>query len=210
MFLTCHKIVLEKANQIMEHNKPLAEDRWYGEKRPPDSLCDKPNGTGFVCVNMTVPSSIHHIPSVHASVPRVRPGGYWRPVNCTSRSRLAVVIPYRDRYDNLKRMLQHLHPFLQRQMIEYQMFVVEPVRSRTFNRGFLKNIGFLEAINSDNFDCVVFQLLTANAFATTPLSPCGAGRPLAWRRLGGQALLHAAIPAGPLRGVASSAAPSQS
>ena len=78
-------------------------------------------------VDLSVPGSLHNIRSVMESSPPVAHGGRWRPEGCTSRSRLAVVMTYRDRPDNLKRILQNLHPFLQRQLIEYQMFVIEPV-----------------------------------------------------------------------------------
>jgi hypothetical protein len=38
---------------------------------------------------------------------------------------LAIVIPYRQRQDNLAQLLSILHPYLQQQMTDYQVFVVE-------------------------------------------------------------------------------------
>lgn len=54
-------------------------------------------------------------------------GGSWRPNNCTSRHRIAVVIPYRDRQHHLRLFLRHMHPFLQRQLLDYTIYVVEQV-----------------------------------------------------------------------------------
>jgi hypothetical protein len=50
--------------------------------------------------------------------------GSWRPHNCSSEP-LAIIIPYRQRKDNLAQLLSILHPFLQQQMTDYQVFVVE-------------------------------------------------------------------------------------
>jgi len=55
-------------------------------------------------------------------------GGSWTPNNCTSRHRIAVVVPYRDRQQHLRVFLRHMHPFLQRQMLDYTIYVVEQVK----------------------------------------------------------------------------------
>ena len=54
-------------------------------------------------------------------------GGRWKPSTCLARQRLAVIIPHRDRAAHLRLLLFYLHPFLQRQMRHYQIFVVEQV-----------------------------------------------------------------------------------
>lgn len=54
-------------------------------------------------------------------------GGVYSPTECTSRQQLAVIIPFRNREPQLKVLLRHLHPFLQRQQRAYQVFVVEQV-----------------------------------------------------------------------------------
>ena len=51
-------------------------------------------------------------------------GGRYRPVDCRSHHKVAIVIPYRDREEHLRLFLQHLHPFLQRQQVEYGIYVV--------------------------------------------------------------------------------------
>jgi len=55
------------------------------------------------------------------------PGGVGRPRDCTARHRVAVIVPYRDRRHHLNILLSHLHPMLQRQQLDYRIYVVEQV-----------------------------------------------------------------------------------
>lgn len=57
------------------------------------------------------------------------PGGLYRPADCNARHHAAIVVPYRKRPRHLRALLDHLHPFLQRQQIHYRIYVVEQVRS---------------------------------------------------------------------------------
>ena len=57
------------------------------------------------------------------------PGGVGRPHDCIARHRVAVVVPYRDRREHLNILLSHLHPMLQRQQLDYRIYVVEQVYS---------------------------------------------------------------------------------
>ena len=59
--------------------------------------------------------------------PEVVPGGRWRPSGCVARHKVAVVIPYRDRERHLAILLSHIHPILQRQQLDYRVYVVEQV-----------------------------------------------------------------------------------
>jgi len=54
-------------------------------------------------------------------------GGSWTPRSCTPRQRVAIIIPFRDRQLHLRTLLATLHPMLQRQMLQYTVFVVEQV-----------------------------------------------------------------------------------
>ena len=63
----------------------------------------------------------------------VQQGGYWKPKDCYARDRVAIVIPFRDRQTHLNILLKYLHPLLQRQRIEYRIFVVEQVSHVGFN-----------------------------------------------------------------------------
>jgi len=59
------------------------------------------------------------------------PGGHFKPNRCESRAKIAIIIPYRDRKLHLIHYLYNVIPKLQRQQLEFTIFVVEQV-------GFLK------------------------------------------------------------------------
>ena len=40
---------------------------------------------------------------------------------------VAIIVPYRNRSEQLKIFLRHMHPFLQRQQLSYQIFIIEQV-----------------------------------------------------------------------------------
>ena len=50
-----------------------------------------------------------------------------------------------------------MHPLLQRQQLDYQVFVIEQSDKNPFNRAALMNVGFLEASKAENFTCFVFH-----------------------------------------------------
>ena len=54
-------------------------------------------------------------------------GGEWKPADCVARYHMAVIIPFRDRDFNLRALLRHLIPLLQRQFVHFRIFVVEQV-----------------------------------------------------------------------------------
>ncbi|PAA53138.1 hypothetical protein BOX15_Mlig019227g2, partial [Macrostomum lignano] len=90
---------------------------------------------------------------------RILPGGAWCPsAKCRHQQSLAIVIPFRDRWRQLRNLLSVLHPMLQRQQSGcYRVFVVEQYGGGAFNKGRLNNAGFLEAMRRHNFTCVIFQ-----------------------------------------------------
>lgn len=57
--------------------------------------------------------------------PELSPGGRWSPPSCQSRHRVALIMPYRAREAHLAMLMRHLHPFLQRQQLDYTIVVVE-------------------------------------------------------------------------------------
>jgi hypothetical protein len=52
-------------------------------------------------------------------------GGRYKPKDCKSHHKVAIVVPYRKRKDHLVFFVGFMHPFLQRQQLEYTIFVVE-------------------------------------------------------------------------------------
>ena len=55
------------------------------------------------------------------------PGGGFEPRNCTPRDYVAIIVPYRNRSEQLTILLNYLHNFLQLQSIKYDIYVIEPV-----------------------------------------------------------------------------------
>ncbi len=49
--------------------------------------------------------------------------------------------------------LYHMHPIFQRQLLDYQIFVIEQSEKEDFNRGALMNIGYKEALKRYDFNC---------------------------------------------------------
>ncbi|XP_048778653.1 beta-1,4-N-acetylgalactosaminyltransferase bre-4-like isoform X2 [Ostrea edulis] len=72
-------------------------------------------------------------------------------------SNVAVIIPIRDREDQLKILLNNLHPILHRQNLRYSVYVVEQADEKDFNKGLLLNIGYRMALERSNYTCFVFQ-----------------------------------------------------
>ncbi|KAF0989456.1 hypothetical protein HZS_1993, partial [Henneguya salminicola] len=87
----------------------------------------------------------------------INEGGYYEPKNCNFTKKIAVIVPYRNRPKQLKIFLNQIHKFLTFQNINYQVFIIEQDKHNLFNRGFLLNIGFVEALKINSFDCLVFH-----------------------------------------------------
>ncbi|RNA22639.1 beta-1-4-galactosyltransferase 4 isoform X1 [Brachionus plicatilis] len=85
--------------------------------------------------------------------------------------KIALIIPYRDREENLRRFLFNMHPILKRQKINYGIYLIEPTQDSQFNRGIILNAGFIEVIkesvndkklnplgiNDFYWDCFIFH-----------------------------------------------------
>ncbi|XP_013421591.1 uncharacterized protein LOC106181686 [Lingula anatina] len=84
-------------------------------------------------------------------------GGKWSPLNCTARSRVIIIIPYRDRWPHLLMWLDHYHPILRRQLVDYRVVVVEQYGNGTFNKGLIMNAAYREMRQRMDFDCVIFH-----------------------------------------------------
>ncbi|NXY47070.1 B4GT4 galactosyltransferase, partial [Ceuthmochares aereus] len=88
--------------------------------------------------------------------PQVAKGRY-HPAECSALQRVAILIPHRYREKHLLYLLEHLHPFLQRQQLDYGIYVIHQAGSTKFNRAKLLNVGYLEALKEANWDCFIFH-----------------------------------------------------
>ena len=73
-------------------------------------------------------------------------------VTCSNdHQRLAVVVPYRERSNELLTLIPHLNSFLNRQQICHQFYVINQKDKYRFNRGMLINVGFILASNQSTY-----------------------------------------------------------
>ncbi|XP_055837890.1 beta-1,4-N-acetylgalactosaminyltransferase bre-4 isoform X2 [Episyrphus balteatus] len=114
----------------------------------------KPNSGGPIKPNISL-ESLDFVQQRLSST--VMMGGWYRPTNCIAKFRVAIIVPFRDRYAHLSIFLKNIHPFLMKQNIEYRIFVIEQTNGKLFNRAALMNIGYLEALKILAWDCFVFH-----------------------------------------------------
>ncbi|GFS65880.1 beta-1,4-galactosyltransferase 7 [Nephila pilipes] len=57
--------------------------------------------------------------------------------------RLAVIVPFRDRFEELLQFVPHIHHFLNKQKIRHTIYVINQVDKLRFNRASLINVGHL-------------------------------------------------------------------
>lgn len=97
------------------------------------------------------------ISEIEADNKFVARGGQWSPTDCVPFQRVAIIVPYRDRWFHFRVLLNRLHPMLRLQKIDYRIFLVEQAAGTPFNRGMLMNVGVNEALKFGHFDCFIFH-----------------------------------------------------
>ncbi|WKY12170.1 hypothetical protein Q1695_003614 [Nippostrongylus brasiliensis] len=107
---------------------------------------------GQINISMKAPS----IAEMEQKFDKLKPGGHNIPQGCRA-DRMAIIVPFRDRDEHLRIMLNNLHPFLMKQKLDYAIIVVEQVRDQTFNRAKLLNVGFVEAAKMYKWECYLFH-----------------------------------------------------
>ncbi|KAJ6647704.1 Beta-1,4-N-acetylgalactosaminyltransferase bre-4 [Pseudolycoriella hygida] len=113
-----------------------------------------PDLVGSIEVNTT----LEDIKTIESRfVRKLLPGGWYKPKECISKDRVAIIIPYRDRAQHLPIFLANIHPFLMKQQIEYGIFLIEQVTEGLFNRAALMNVGFVESQKLGEWDCFIFH-----------------------------------------------------
>ncbi|XP_064624527.1 beta-1,4-galactosyltransferase 4-like isoform X2 [Lineus longissimus] len=129
--------------------KPKLKDD--GPPIPPKLEACKLTGLGTVPVDIKA----HEISEIEKKYRDVRHGGVWKPYDCLPLDRVAILVPYRDRFENLKIFLNHMHGFLQKQKLQYGIFVVEQGDKKQFNRAKLMNVGYVEILKLGDYNCFV-------------------------------------------------------
>ncbi|XP_077983536.1 beta-1,4-galactosyltransferase 6-like isoform X2 [Glandiceps talaboti] len=85
------------------------------------------------------------------------PGGLWIPKECKPKWKVAIIIPFRDRHEHLPNLLRHLVLMLMKQRLEFGVFVIEQANTDSFNRAMLLNVGFIESLKFNKWDCYIFH-----------------------------------------------------
>ncbi|PIK55740.1 putative beta-1,4-galactosyltransferase 7 [Apostichopus japonicus] len=57
--------------------------------------------------------------------------------------KLGVLIPFRDRFEELMKFVPYMHKYLSRQQVRHHIFVINQMDSHRFNRASLINIGYI-------------------------------------------------------------------
>lgn len=84
-------------------------------------------------------------PCVFENLPRLPDNPSWGP------HRLAVLVPFRERFEELLVFVPHMHNFLNRKKIRHHIFILNQVDHHRFNRASLINVGFLESGNDTDY-----------------------------------------------------------
>ncbi|KAK7916252.1 hypothetical protein WMY93_012013 [Mugilogobius chulae] len=100
---------------------------------------------------------IPSLEDVKKSNPSITSGGRFKPPDCIALQKVAIIIPFRNRDEHLKYWLYYLHPILQRQQLDYGIYVINQDGEATFNRAKLLNIGYTEALKDYDYGCFVFS-----------------------------------------------------
>lgn len=78
---------------------------------------------------MTFPTGLS-LDDIVRKNPYVSKGGRYHPPDCDALHKTAVIIPHRNREQHLKFLLYYLHPFLQRQQLNYGIYIIHQVCGR--------------------------------------------------------------------------------
>jgi hypothetical protein len=70
--------------------------------------------------------------------------------------KLGIIVPYRNRFDQLQEFKREIKKYLSRKKIPFEIYVIQQDDAKLFNRGVLLNIGYTYA-KKDNCDYVVFH-----------------------------------------------------
>ncbi|CAH8550887.1 unnamed protein product [Heterobilharzia americana] len=77
--------------------------------------------------------------------------------------RLAILVPFRDRFTELQEFIPHLESFLNNQKVRHTFFIINQVDDLRFNRGALLNVGALESLQSEVNGVIVESIVEKNS-----------------------------------------------
>ncbi|XP_039291383.1 beta-1,4-galactosyltransferase 7 [Nilaparvata lugens] len=71
--------------------------------------------------------------------------------------KLGIVVPFRDRFEELLEFVPHLHNFLNAQNLNHAIYVINQVDQYRFNRASLINVGFTMAVTEGGCDYIAMH-----------------------------------------------------
>ncbi|XP_038142566.1 beta-1,4-galactosyltransferase 1 [Cyprinodon tularosa] len=137
-----------------EENQRGEPDQNPKEKQPEKCPETSPLLVGPLRVEFNIPVSLEQVKKDN---PNIQPGGRFKPKDCLALQKVAIIIPFRKRDEHLKYWLYYLHPILQRQQLDYGVYVINQDGDEIFNRAKLLNVGYTEALKEYDYDCFVFS-----------------------------------------------------
>lgn len=149
---TIHRKLAEQRGTT-EDSRPAANASSNGQEL---QICpeEPPRLVGPLRVEFSDPITLEMVRTENSVL---QEGGRFRPPDCIARQKVAMIIPFRNRDEHLKFWLYYLHPILQRQQLDYGVYVINQDGEDTFNRAKLLNIGYAEALKEYDYDCFVFS-----------------------------------------------------
>ncbi|KAM4621974.1 beta-1,4-galactosyltransferase 1 [Polymixia lowei] len=143
----------EKETKI-EPQRPVVDKESTDAKRREKCPETSPLLVGPLRVEFNTPISLEQTRSEN---PNLEAGGRYRPKDCMALQKVAIIIPFRNRDEHLKYWLYYLHPILQRQQLDYGVYVINQEGDEIFNRAKLLNVGYAEALKEYDYNCFVFS-----------------------------------------------------
>ncbi|XP_008300873.1 beta-1,4-galactosyltransferase 1 [Stegastes partitus] len=146
-------------SKVEQEVRQQEQPRPGGKEEEPQKKLEKcpetsPLLVGPLRVEFNIPVSLQQIKKDNL---RVQPGGRFRPADCEALQKVAIIIPFRKRDEHLKFWLYYLHPILQRQQLDYGVYVINQDGDEIFNRAKLLNVGYTEALKEYDYNCFVFS-----------------------------------------------------
>ncbi|CAG9529615.1 unnamed protein product, partial [Cercopithifilaria johnstoni] len=153
----------------VEEDKPLADDISLFDELENHSLKNRSIDLEKMCPNPEdnrkligqLPQAVLLITNlkeveVLKHYPHLGPGGHWKPEDCITEHKIAVIIPFRDRQTHLTRLIDFLIPVFRRQRLDFRFIVTEQYGNDLFNKGRIMNAAFRLAERLD-VSCVIFH-----------------------------------------------------
>ncbi|KAF4092418.1 hypothetical protein AMELA_G00020610 [Ameiurus melas] len=137
-----------KTSNTLASNSTV-EEKELGKCPDPSPLL-----VGPLRVEFSTPVSLDQVRNEN---PALQEGGRFKPKDCIALQKVAIIIPFRKRDEHLKYWLYYLHPILQRQQLDYGVYVINQDGEETFNRAKLLNVGYAEALKEYDYECFIFS-----------------------------------------------------